>query len=161
MFSKKPKNKGKNKTAIVEIDISEAKVIHVEEISGVGNIKFKQLGHANDLTASGKYFHVPWYQTDGKSTQSNRIGYINKKMSEDAKSKAINRFDRNKKQSSLFGAARKNKYLALGVKVSKNNRFLSSFSFKKRKYKFKKKLFKIKNNKQFPTVQCMEYAGKK
>ena len=161
LFSKKPNNKGKNKTAIVEIDIEEKKVVDVVETHGITDIKFVQLGHANDFAKGKKYYHVPWYQTNGKQTYSNRAGYIGTNLDKDATSKVVKKNKKGRK-SAIFGAAKISDCLAFGFRETKNGknkkRYVAKYVFKNEKYKYKKKLFSINKNSKYPITQCMEYS---
>ena len=164
LFSKKPENKGKNKTAIVEINIKQKKVVNVEETYGITDIKFKQLGHANDFAKGKNYYHVPWYQTNGKQTYSNRAGYIDTDLGKDAKSRVVKKNKKGKK-SAIFGAAKYSNGLAFGFRETNNgknlNRYVAKYIFKNGKYKYNKKMFSIKKNNKFPITQCMEYSKHK
>lgn len=172
MFSKK---ETLNRTLIVKINIKSKKVLEVKKVFGSGDVEFDSLGHSNDMTYKSSYFHVPWYQTNGKKEYSNRVGYIKKSLSENGKSKKVGK-QKKLERNSPFGISKKGKYLAIAFrnakyknqkKLKKNDtkdidRIIKLCSFKKGKYTIKKKsTIKIPGHKTFGAIQCMDYYKNK
>ncbi|MFQ9515160.1 MAG: hypothetical protein ACLRZ9_04950 [Eubacterium sp.] len=167
-FSDKGKNlsNGEDLTAIVKINLTDNKVKEVMIVKGAAEKNIDSLGHANDLSISGDFIHAAWYQEKGKTSYSNKMGYINKNLENVGKSKKIIKKKENEEKS-VFGVAtysNKKERLALAFRYKKYNkkgstmqRYVSIYEFKSGKYKLKKRLFQLVSNKKFSATQCMEY----
>lgn len=148
-------------TALVKINLKQAKVIKVSIVRGARELNISTMGHSNDFTLLDGYYYGTWYQEHGKDHYTNKIGNISKTLSGKGK---IGSIEKGNKGISAFGIATLNKKLFLGIRQQnkKIKRCIGTYSVSKNKkiYKRNGNPFTLAKNNTYSVSQCMEIYKK-